>query len=141
MKLLAKDRPAGLDRYRHIKPARGWRVKRCGRLCSGTSWTCTRERGHRGPHVAHGLLGRLRAVWDGSSDRSHESSRKPATSSKRPRRARRPVGLRQERPKSLLESAGRALKFLDEHGEEIALIVFFLAFVWFALDWLMIILR
>jgi hypothetical protein len=51
------------------------------------------------------------------------------------------VGLRRERPKSLLESAGRALRFLDDHGEEIALFVFFVAFVWFAVGWLMIIFR
>lgn len=139
MKLVAKDRPAGLDRYRHIKPARGWRVTRCGRVCPGTSYSCTRERGHRGPHVAHGWLGRLRAVWDGPAQRSEAPSRAPST--RTTRRRGRPVGLRPEGSKSLLERAGRALKFLDEHGEEIALIVFFLAFVWFAVDWLMIILR
>lgn len=140
MKLVAKDRPAGLDRYRHIKPARGWRVTRCGHVCPGTSYSCTRERGHRGPHVAHGLLGRLRAVWDLPAVRSGEPSRTPAPSSGMRRRRGQPIGLRPERSKSLLERAGRALKFLDDHGEEIALIVFFLAFVWFALDWLTIIL-
>lgn len=116
-------------------------MTRCGRVCPGTSYTCTRERGHRGPHVAHGLLGRLRAVWDAPAGRPEEPSRKTGPSSRAPRRRGRPVGLRKEGSKSFLESAGKALKFLDEHGEEIALIVFFLAFVWFAVDWLMIILR
>ncbi len=36
---------------------------------------------------------------------------------------------------------GFAAKFVDEHVEEIALAVFFVAFVWFAIDWLMIIMR
>lgn len=36
---------------------------------------------------------------------------------------------------------GKVAKFVDEHVEEIALAVFFIAAVWFAIDWMMIIMR
>lgn len=55
--------------------------------------------------------------------------------------SRRPVGLRSKSSSSLTGRIGVLAKFVDEHVEEIALAVFFVAFVWFAIDWLMIILR
>ncbi|NNL30061.1 MAG: hypothetical protein HKO77_03520 [Gemmatimonadetes bacterium] len=120
-------------RYAHVKPAPFWR-KRCGRTAPGSERTCTREPGHRGPHVAHGPLRRVVAVWEAEDSRvAQPSGRKPAT--------RRPVGLPSKGSSSLTGRLGVAAKFMDEHIEEIALAVFFVAFVWFAIEWLMIILR
>ncbi|MDX1495755.1 MAG: hypothetical protein R3253_16920, partial [Longimicrobiales bacterium] len=91
------------------------------------------EAGHRGPHVAHGLLRRVVAVWEGAGAVASAPRRRAAP--------RKPVGLRTKGSKGLGERLGAVARFVDEHAEEIALAVFFIAFVWFALDWLMIIMR
>lgn len=64
MRLTIEKDGESLRRYAHVKPARGWRVRRCSAPCPGTSRRCSLSRSHRGPHVAHGLLGRVVAVWD-----------------------------------------------------------------------------
>lgn len=122
-----------LSRYKHVKPVLPWQ-ERCGRVAPGSTRVCTREPGHRGPHVSHGFFRRVVAVWEAVGQRAaRPAARQPAR--------RRPVGLRAKGSSSLLDRIGIAAKFVDEHVEEIALAVFFVAFVWFAIDWLMIILR
>lgn len=129
---MGAEKKAALKRYTHIKPAPAWKG-RCGRTCPRTGRSCSREAGHRGPHVSHGLLRRVLAVWEGTGSASTAPPRRPS--------GRKPVGLRTKGSKGLLERLGSAARFLDAHAEEIALAVFFLAFVWFALDWLLIIMR
>lgn len=64
MKLTVEHDRETLKRYRHTRPARGWGVRRCGARCPGSARTCTLEAGHRGPHISHGLFGKVVAVWD-----------------------------------------------------------------------------
>lgn len=130
-----QDDRTHLARYHHIKPAPRWGAGRCGKLRSGTSYKCTRETGHRGPHVAHDWLRRVKAVWEADS-----AARRPVKA-KKPRKPKKPIGLRVRSGVGLWGRVKKTAKFVDEHAEEIALIAFFLAFVWFALDWLMIIMR
>lgn len=130
-------------RYAHIRPAPFWR-KRCGRAAPGSSRTCTRAPGHRGPHVAHSLLRRVVAVWEAQDSRANPPAGRKRRGGKPvglpSKGSRRPVGLRSKGSTSLTGRMGVLAKFVDEHVEEIALAVFFVAFVWFAIDWLMIIL-
>lgn len=133
MRLQGTSDPAALGRYGHVRPAPFWR-KRCGRPCPGTSRSCTREPQHRGPHVAHDLLRRAVAVWEGKEAPAARPQARKAV-------AKKPVGLRSGGSTSLSQRLGSAAKFVDDHVEEIALAVFFVAFVWFALDWLLIIMR
>ena len=64
MRLTREEHPEAIKRYGHIKRARGWRVRPCAAKCPGTTRTCTRGEGHRGPHVAHGAFRKVVAVWD-----------------------------------------------------------------------------
>jgi len=64
MKLtIEKDRER-LKRFSHIQRAPPWMGSRCERRCPGSRRECSRKKGHPGPHVAHGILGRVLAVWD-----------------------------------------------------------------------------
>lgn len=72
------------------------------------------------------------AVWEPTS------GAQPPSPAQKPKA---PIGLRSRSPAGVVETLGKALKALDEHAEEVLLVVFFLAFVWFALDWLIIIMR
>lgn len=51
------------------------------------------------------------------------------------------MGLRSRDPGGVLERVRSAVAWVDEHAEEILLLSFFAAFVWFAVDWLLIIFR
>lgn len=67
MKLTVEENPETIKRYSHIRPAPPWRAARCSVTCPGTTRACTLEKGHRGPHVAHGRFGKVVAVWDDRS--------------------------------------------------------------------------
>lgn len=148
MRLTREENREALKRYRHLKPVRR-RAERCGRRLERSKRTCTLGKGHRGPHAAHGLFGRVLAVWgsgDGSagSPGAGRSSTRAGRGSTGPGRRvapRRPVGLRSRDPGGVLERVRSAAAWVDEHAEEILLLSFFAAFVWFAIDWLLIIFR
>jgi hypothetical protein len=128
VKLTSADHPEAVRRYGHVKPA-GSRKTRCNAVFPGRSFLCTRPRGHSGPHVAHGRFRRVRAVWDSGS--SGAEVRKPAR-----RRARGPGKRALRTPGRERGVIARLLTGLTAHAEEVALVVFFLAFVWFAFGWL-----
>ncbi|MGB1657818.1 MAG: hypothetical protein ACPHO4_10740, partial [Longimicrobiales bacterium] len=118
MRLTVEEHPEAIKRYAHLKPVRGFRARACYAGLPGTSRSCTRKTGHRGPHVAHGRFSRLLAVWDsggassaGSSSgrRRTETSRIRAQTGAHRRRLgqRRPMGLTDQDEPSL---AGRALR-------------------------------
>ena len=135
MKLTIEEDPETIKRYAHIRPARGLGVRPCRHACPGSTRTCTLERGHRGAHVAHGRLRRVVAVWDGGKAPPSTASVPRAAESRarnRPR-AGKPGGALQSLWKMAVRAAGSF--------EEIALLIFFLAFVWFAIDWMLLIMQ
>ena len=141
MRLTAKDHPESIRRFAHIRPVRGGAV--CGARWTATEHACTREARHRGPHVAHGRLRRVMAVWD--TGREATGSLLPVPSADSSPRAPvgrgRPVGLKAGGERGTLRGLGRTLLRMIVDIEELALLLMFLAFVYFALDWLKIILR
>jgi hypothetical protein len=64
MKLTIEKNPETVKRYQHVRPAPRWGSIVCSVQCPGTVRICTREQGHRGPHVAHAKFGKVVAVWD-----------------------------------------------------------------------------
>lgn len=134
MRLTAREHPEAVRRYAHVRPAPPWRT-RCPRICPGTSHACTLAKGHRGPHVSHAGRRRVVAVWDGA----HPAA--PPESRRRVSEVRRPVGLRVRTPSDALTTLRSLGAALVSMGEELALGAFFLAFVWFAIDWLLLIFR
>jgi hypothetical protein len=64
MKLTIEKNPETVKRYQHVRPAPRWGSIACSVQCPGTVRICTREQGHRGPHVAHAKFGKVVAVWD-----------------------------------------------------------------------------
>lgn len=140
MLLTIEEHPEAIRRYAHVARAGGWGSSVCGSGLEGTARTCTRPRGHSGPHVAHGSWRKVLAVWDGAgggaAPRVSPRSGRPAPSGRAPRR---PVGL-PSRPRGLVQLLRDALTRALSSAEEIAFLVFFLAFVGFALHWLWLIL-
>lgn len=130
MKLTIEDNREALKRYRHIRPAPQKGSARCSAVCPGTVRTCTLRRGHSGPHVAHGMFGRVLAVWDKGVKIPENRGGIP-------------------RPAAVVRRAGsgyggflatlRALRekiVLKEHYIEAGLLLAFaLAMVGFAIDW------
>ena len=140
MRLTAEEHPEAIKRYAHVRAARGWRARPCGDRCAGTARSCTRERGHRGPHVAHGPLRRVVAVWDAKPGMAApEPLRRPANAGPPKRRAPGdPVGL-PHRTQGPLEALRARLARAFASAEEIVFLIFFLAFVGFAVHWLLLI--
>ncbi len=134
MRLTAREHPAAVKRYAHVSPAPPW-TRRCGRTCPGTSHGCTLGRGHRGPHVAHGSRRRVLAVWDVADGAVPSAPREGRAT------ARRPIGLRERTPADLLTTVRRVGLTVASRWEEVALGTFFLAFTWFAIEWLRLIFR
>jgi hypothetical protein len=130
VKLTAKEDPETIKRYAHVKRARGWRSRSCGSPCAGTSYTCTRARDHRGPHVAHGGFRKVAAVWEdthGTPRSTDPVGRRSGTRSVARRGADEAPTLR------------RYFARVFSSPEEVIFGVMFLAFVWFAIDWLLLI--
>ena len=134
VRLRVEEHARAIRRYRHVKPARGGSAK-CSLRCPGTSHTCTLAKGHRGPHVAHGSFRKVVAVWD-SGARAEPAARTVHRGSG----AKAPIGLRSRRPAGLLEVFRALLARAVSSGEELVLAICFLAFVWFAIDWILLIL-
>ena len=64
MRLTQEENPDEIRKYEHIKPAPVFGPGRCFSKFSGSHRSCTLPKGHEGPHLAHGFLRRLYAVWD-----------------------------------------------------------------------------
>jgi hypothetical protein len=143
MRLTVEEHREALKRYRHIKPAPGGKGAACSVRCPGTARTCTRRKGHGGPHVAHGFLRKVVAAWD--SDPAAQATRSPVRREQEARarnglRTGRPAGLRTRPPTGLLEALRKRLVRLISSVEELALLVLFLAFVGFAVHWFLLLL-
>ena len=130
MKLTIEDSPERLKRFSHIKPAPKRRSVLCAVKCPGTLHTCTRERGHSGPHVAHGRFKRVVAAWESGVDLTKLDGR-----------ARRPV----HPPARAPEQGGQAravwMSFRKwairrwERLDELLLFILAMSMAGFAIDW------
>jgi hypothetical protein len=143
MKFTVEENREAIKRYRHIKPAKGRRSRPCSATCPGTVRTCAREKGHRGPHVAHGWRRNVVAVWD--SGTGAQASAEAVSRASKPRKGsavgtRRPVGLRTRAPGGALQAIKDLVVGAFSSAEEIAFIILFIVFVKFGFDWLMLIL-
>ena len=130
MKLTVEENREAIRRYGHIKPAPILGAVRCSARCQGTRRTCTLERSHRGPHVAHGMFRRVVAVWD-AGIKVQKSERK----AKRAGRAIARTGFRDGGLISALGALGRRVVRRAPSLEEGLLLIFFRAMVGFAIDW------
>jgi hypothetical protein len=130
VKLTIEENRETIKRYGHIKPAPFWGSVSCSARCPGTVRTCTLERGHIGPHVAHGTFRKVLAVWD--------QGIKAGKSDVKPRRAVGPIARRRSRDRGLVAALkafwGRVLR-RDHFIEEAFLLVLAVAMVGFAIDW------
>jgi hypothetical protein len=143
MRLTVEDHREAIKRYSHVRPARGSKAGLCSTLCPGTRRTCTLGKGHRGPHVAHGLFKRVVAVWESETGArvSKESIKRAARAKSRSGvRTGRPIGLRTGRPVGILGALWERVLGTIGSVEQIAFLVFFLAFVGFAIHWFLLIL-
>jgi len=120
-----------LDRYRHVEAADRSEEK-CGARGPGSAKLCTRRRGHAGPHVAHGFLGRVVAAWD--SGATSLDRREAVSTAGAPSKRARPVGLRHPAPPSPLATVGRLAKRALAAWDQIAFVTLFIIMVKFALD-------
>ncbi len=136
MRLTIEKDPAAVERYGHIKPARRLLGRRCAARCPGVpSRTCTLEKRHRGPHVAHGRFRKVLAVWDEGTE-----IRGPRESAKKMLEARARRDLQAD--KSLgerLAGLRSVLTRIPDSLEEIVLIVFFLGMLGFVIEWVVLI--
>jgi hypothetical protein len=134
MRLTVEEHREAIKRYGHIKPARGWKDTSCSSRCPGTARTCSRIRGHSGPHVAHGLFQKVVAVWDPDG-----TPRSPGTVVRRASEERARMGGRPRRPFTILAALRDGVIRTISSMEEILFLVFFLAFLGFAIHWLLLI--
>ena len=136
MRLTVEEHSESLKRFRHINPARGWNTRACAAACPGSTRTCTREKGHSGLHAARGLLGKVLSVWD-LGDHAGRPSRKVKADAGLPARIRRgpkrPIGLRSRSPTGPVEALRNIISRAVSSMEELVWLVFFLAFVGFAI--------
>lgn len=136
MRLTIEENPEAIQRYRHMKPARARGTPPCSARCPGTTRTCTLGRGHTGPHIAHGWFRRVLAVWE-KDVKEHKSAE----------RARRTVVSVQKRPSqkdtgSLLVQLGALRDLVRRRShilEEAVFLTLAVAFVGFAIRWLLMI--
>ena len=137
MKLTVEEHREAIRRYGHIRPARAWGGSSCAAKCPGTTRTCTRERGHSGPHVSHGLFRRVLAVWDigAGAQRSSEAVRPASRARRRSSRVtRNPVGLRTRSPVGILDALRRLGVRAISSADEIVFIILFIVLVKVAID-------
>lgn len=130
MKLTLEDSPERLKRFSHIKPAPKRRSVLCEVKCPGTLRTCTRERGHSGPHVAHGRFKRVVAAWESGVDvtKFDGRARRPVPP---PVRAPDQGGQAKVAWKAFREWAVRRWERLDE----LLLFILAMSMAGFAIDW------
>lgn len=138
MRLTIEENRDALRRYAHLTAPRGWGATRCSAPCPGTARACTRARGHSGPHVAHGRFRGVVAAWDSGAPGTAVGPSSP--------RQVAGAGIPGGRGGAVLGSPGggglrrlRALRDLATsfvtNVEELVYLLFFLAFVGFAVHW------
>ena len=128
MKLTVEENREAIRRYRHVKPAPIWGAVRCSARCPGTRRSCTLERGHRGPHVAHGRFKKVVAVWDAGI-----KVRKSEEKAKRAVRATARDGWDGGLVAALVAFGGHVVRRAPTM-EQVLLLILFLAMVGFAID-------
>ena len=137
MRLTIEEHKEAIKRYGYIKPARGRGVGSCSQRYPGSARKCTRPKGHSGPHVAHGLLNRILAVWDSATgDRTSHAAAHQSRDTGRgvARRPKRPVGLR-DGPSGGLPEVIRTLGArMIASADQIAFVLLFFVFVKFAIE-------
>ncbi len=134
MKLTRSEDGNAVDRYRHITPAPRGAPTCSARLPGGRGRRCTLRRGHAGPHVAHGWFGRVAAVW--GKETTHEKTEARAL------RASGALARRREREeKGIGLWRGLRDRYLRRipSMEEAIFLILALAFVGFAIHWLLLI--
>lgn len=152
MRLTLEEHPEAIKRYAHLKRARGLRARTCYAALADSPRTCTRESGHRGPHAAHGRFARLLAVWDSGTRsgaapsaprRRAETGRAKTRSGPRNQAVgeRRPMGIKSRDTTSLPGRALRGLLHFLKSPDEVAFVFLFLVFVYWGIQWMMMILR
>jgi hypothetical protein len=126
MKLNIEEDRETIKRYKHIRPA-PWGSVTCSARCPGTLRTCTLKRGHSGPHVAHGTLKKVVAVWDKDAKSEGEAKGAVSALTRTPGRSRGFFG-------ALITLRNRVIP--KPHAVEAGLfLIFALAMVGFAIDW------
>ena len=140
MRLVIEEHREAIKRYSHIRPTRGWRVKPCAARCPGTSHACSQAKDHRGPHVAHGFPSKVVAVWDAGTGVKVTREATSQQSGGRVSKSGPPIGLQSRRPTGMLDAVWKQVVRAASSVEQIALFIMLLAFVWFAIEWLLLIL-
>lgn len=135
MRLTAENDPESIQRYAHLRRARGLGVQRCHVPCHGLDRQCTLEAGHRGPHVAHDWRGRVRAVWDGGRAVAGGGGTGRGSTPAAPREARPGRSDPQTDAPSALALLARGLGRRFSSVEDVVMLILFLAFLGFAVDW------
>ncbi|RMH18460.1 MAG: hypothetical protein D6701_06290 [Gemmatimonadetes bacterium] len=148
MRLTVEEHSEAVRRYAHVGRARGLGARACGAPLPATGRRCSRDRGHGGPHVAHGRFGRVLAVWDRSAvtrtpDRIATSeelraSRRPTRRKKAP--ARPTSAASSSREAGLARRVGAWVRAHVSSFEEALFLVMFLAFAVFAVQWALLLL-
>jgi hypothetical protein len=132
MRLTLESDPESVKRYGHLKPVRGFGARPCSTRFPGSGRACTLARGHGGPHVAHGRLGKVLAVWDAAADVVPTRAARPAPGST--------GNVREDsRAVAILDRVRAVVAYVDVSVEGILLLVLFLAMVGFVIDWLFMI--
>jgi len=126
MRLTAAENPETIKRYGHIKPGPKWGSARCSARYPGSARPCTREKDHRGPHVAHGRFKKVVAVWEAETE------------------ARGAGAITRMDPASgALSTVGAAWRAVVRNApsmEDAFLLILFLGMVAFVIDWALMIL-
>jgi len=133
LRLTVEENRETIKRYAHVKPVPFWGTRRCSAQCPGSSRTCTLEKGHRGPHIAHGLFRRVLAVWELRDDPRVSRAIASRMKKKPARPAPRPV-LPDGGPVALLKAFWDRIRVYIPPIEEILLIALGLMMFWFAID-------
>lgn len=129
MRLTIENDPERIKRFSHIKPAPMLGSVLCDAKCPGTVRACTLQRGHSGPHVAHGTFRRVVAVWDaGIKERTVQKK------ARRPAKIPASVGMPGGSPlPELVSYLGRIMKRTSV--EEVVFLILAISMVAFAVDW------
>lgn len=137
MRLTVEDNPETVRRYAHIKPSRGPRTRLCSARCPGTKHNCTRAKDHRPPHVAHGLLGKVLAVWDSGSATARRPTVDPPAKPTAGRRTgyRTPSSPGLDSEVRIFEALRERLSRVISSPDELLFIILFVAFVGFVIHW------
>ena len=136
LRLTVEANPEAVKRYRHIKPASVLSKRRCSTVWRGQRHRCTREKGHHGPHVAHSLFRKVVAVWEsvGALEVVGEAAGRKSQVRTRNDLKGRPVGLRKKSSGSVLKILEGLVRRATYHPDEIAFVLLFAVFVWFAIE-------